>query len=148
MKRLLFLATALLLSSQLYAADSIGYLDMDRILQSYKEADKIMRDIKGKREEYQKFLEEKQAEIDKAKENKEKEEKIKERIQKLEAEIKPKQEEILKRESEIQRSLFSKIIETAKVVAKEYGIDTVLDKRIVYIGGFDLTEFVTDKLNK
>ena len=148
MKRLLFLATALLLSSQLYAADSIGYLDMDRILQSYNEADKIMRDIKGKREEYQKFLEEKQVEIDKAKENKEKEEKIKERIQKLEAEIKPKQEEILKRESEIQRSLFSKIIETAKVVAKEYGIDTVLDKRVVYIGGFDLTEFVTDKLNK
>lgn len=139
---------AVCLVTPTYAADSVGLVDLDRVMQGYKDAEKILQELKSKREEYQKFLSEKQIEIDKARENKESETKIKERIAKMEGEIRPKQEEILRRESEVQRSLLSKILETAKVVSKEYGIEVVLEKRAVLIGGFDLTEFVVDKLNK
>ena len=134
--------------SSVYAADNIGYVDLDRVMQGYKAAEKILQDLKSKREDYQKFLSEKQVEIDKARENKESDVKIKDRISKMEGEIRPRQEEILRNESETQRSFLSKILETSKVVAKDYGIEIVLEKRAVLLGGFDLTEFVVDRLNK
>jgi Skp family chaperone for outer membrane proteins len=152
MKRFFALVSGLFLAvcffSSVYAGDSVGFVDLDRVMQGYKAGEKVLQELKTKREDYQKFLAEKQVEIDKARENKESEAKIKERIAKMEGEIRPKQEEILRRESETQRSFLAKILETTKIVAKDYGIEVVLEKRAVLLGGFDLTEFVVDKLNK
>ena len=69
-------------------------------------------------------------------------------ISEMEAELKPKRDEILKQEMEIQRGIVGKVIETARLEAKKIGVDVVLDKRAVYIGGTDLTEFVIDRLKK
>ena len=51
-------------------------------------------------------------------------------------------------ETGVQQKLMSKVKEMTKVLAKKYGVDVVLDKRVVYNGGFDLTDFLVDKLNK
>jgi Skp family chaperone for outer membrane proteins len=40
------------------------------------------------------------------------------------------------------------IIAVVEVVAKEVGIDVVVDKQVVIAGGIDLTDMVVNKLNK
>ena len=44
--------------------------------------------------------------------------------------------------------LKQEILSASNQVAKEYGIDVVLDKQVVYYGGFDLSDFVIEKLNQ
>ncbi|MGE4169507.1 MAG: OmpH family outer membrane protein [Candidatus Margulisiibacteriota bacterium] len=129
-------------------ADSIGFVDMEKISVNYKEAKKVQDELQQKRLEYQKIFEEKQKEVETARRKGKKDEEIQKMIDKIEGELKPKQESMLKYEAEKQRTLLSKIVEVSKKTAKEYGIDTVLDKRVVYAGGFDLTDFVLEKLNK
>ena len=129
-------------------ADNVGYIDMDRLLQNFKEAKKIQEELQKKRDEYQKTFEEKQKKIEEAKNNKKSDKEVQEMIAKMEEELKPQQEMVLKNEMEVQRNLLNKIVTLAKKVKKEYGIDVILDKRVVYDGGFDLTDFILDKLNK
>jgi Skp family chaperone for outer membrane proteins len=147
MAAMLTLATASFVS-----ADSIGYVDMDVIFSSIKENGTIaasLKDIEKKRETYQKRFEALQEEIEKEKAKKKpSEERVKTMISEMEAELKPKRDEILKQEMEIQRGIVGKVIETARLEAKKIGVDVVLDKRAVYIGGTDLTEFVIDRLKK
>jgi len=134
------------------AADSIGYVDMDAIFSSIKESGTIatsLKDIEKKRETYQKRFEALQDEIEKEKTKKKpSDEKIKTMISEMEAELKPKRDEILRQELEIQKNIVGKVIETSRLEAKKIGVDVVLDKRAVYIGGTDLTEFVIDRLKK
>lgn len=137
----------LLMAGALYA-DNIGYIDMDRLLMNYKEADKLLAPIKVKREEYQKSFEEKQRKLEEARRAGKKEEEIQKMVAKMEAELKPKQEELMRLEGETQKQLLGKIVTLANKVGKEYGIDVVLDKRVIYSGGFDLTDFILDRLNK
>ncbi|NDD67560.1 OmpH family outer membrane protein, partial [bacterium] len=40
------------------------------------------------------------------------------------------------------------IFEVSETVAKQFGIDVVLDKRAILAGGFDLTDSVITRLNK
>jgi hypothetical protein len=40
------------------------------------------------------------------------------------------------------------VVDSSESVAKNYGIDVILDKRVVLVGGFDLTDYVIRKLNK
>ena len=43
--------------------------------------------------------------------------------------------------------MISDIRNTSKEVAKEFGIDVVVDKQVLFYGGFNLTDYVIDKLN-
>ena len=115
---------------------------------NYEEAKTMQKDLQTKRDDYQKEFEEKQKEVEKAKKSKKEEKEIKELIAKMEEELRPKQEAIMRHEFEVQKTLLAKILDTANAVAKEYGIDVVLDKRVVYAGGFDLTDFVLEKIGK
>ncbi len=129
-------------------AENIGYIDMERLFQSLKEGRKIQADVQLKRADYEKLVDSKQKEIEKAKADKKSDEEIQKVVDKIKEELKPKQEEILKFESEVQQKLLAKIKEMTKVVAKRYSVDVVIDKRVVYFGGFDLTDFIADRLNK
>ena len=44
--------------------------------------------------------------------------------------------------------MLGEITSVSKVVAKNYGIDVVFNKQAIISGGFDLTEFVINKLNE
>jgi Skp family chaperone for outer membrane proteins len=132
--------------------DAIGFVDMDVIFNAIKESGGIATELKGlekRKEEYKKRFETLEANLEKEKEKKKpSEERLKTMISEMEAELKPKRDAILRQEMEIQRSIIGKVIETARLEAKKIGIDVVLDKRAVYIGGTDLTEFVIDRLKK
>ena len=146
MKKILIALVILVFSSPLVFADTIGYLDMEKVIMNYKEAKKKQGELQVKREEFKAEVEKKQEELEKAKAENKNEEEIEEIKMKIEEELRPRQEEILRAEMEAQRGLITKIMDTAEQVSKEYGIDVVLDKRVVYTGGFDLTDFVLEKL--
>jgi outer membrane protein len=126
----------------------VGYIDMERLFQNLKEGKKIQEDVQKRRADYEKLVDEKQKTIDQAKSEKKSDEDMQKIVDKIKIELKPKQEEILKYEAEVQQKLMGKIKEMTKVVSKRYGVDVVLDKRVVYFGGLDLTDFIVDKLNK
>lgn len=148
---MMMLMAVMLLGSvaSVYAAgESIGYIDMEKLFQNLTEGKKIQADIQKRREDYEKFVDEKQKSIEKAKADKKTDEEIQKLVEGIKAELKPKQEEVIQYETGVQQKLMAKVKEMTKVVSKKYGIDVVLDKRVVYNGGFDLTDFVVDKLNK
>lgn len=144
----MFLAFALLLGAvSTLHADNVGYIDLDRVLFNYKESKKIQEEVQKRREGYQKEYDSRQKELEQAKKTK-KDAEIQALVSKMESELKPKQEEVLKYEMEVQRGLLTKVTKTAQEIASGYGIDVILDRRVVLVGGFDLTDFVVTALNK
>jgi len=138
---------AIVVSATSAFADNIGFLDMERLFANYKDGKEMQAEVQKRREAYQAIVEEKQKSVQKAREEKKSDEEIQKMITAVEGELRPKQEEILQYEAEIQGRLIFKIKEISKSVAKVYGVDVVLDRRAVFAGGFDLTDFVVEKLN-
>ena len=129
-------------------ADNVGYIDMQRLNQAYPAAQKAEQDFQKKYQDYQKLVEEKQKRIEDLKAKKKKDEEVKAAIDATEKELKPKQDELFKLRNDLLTKLQSDILAVTKQVAKEYGIDVVIQKEAVISGGFDLTDFVIEKLKK
>jgi outer membrane protein len=143
---IIFLSTFIFGVSAAFA-DNIGYVDLQKVFLSSNEAKKAQDDFKLKQEAYQKEFDDKQKEIEKAKTDNKPEEDIKKMIAKFEKELEPKKDELVKLNQELVTTLKAKILTASEKVAKEYGIDVVLDKQVILIGGFDMTDFVVKKLN-
>jgi len=129
-------------------ADNIVFVDLEKVFARYKDAVKLQQDLQKRRETYQKLFEEKNKKLEEVKKKSKKDDEIQKFIEKTEDELKPKQEELVKYEGEANRKMALKIFEVSEVVAKEFGIDVVLDKRAILSGGFDLTDSVITRLNK
>lgn len=143
-------------SSQLFA-DNVGFIDLEKVFQKAKTVQAFEKNIKKKREDYEAEFKKNQEKLAKFQESKSKAKTEKEKakvdkeaeefIKKVEEELKPKQAEIAQLEAGFQQTLLFSITSTAEKVAKSYGIDVVLDKRAVFYGGFDLTDYVIEKIN-
>jgi len=144
------LCSALLLTALALPAfaDNVGFLDMEKFFSSYKEAKKIQEDINGRRETFKKYVDDRQEKIEEAVKKNKKEDELNKMRRKAEEEVSQEQKKLMQYEMEVQQRLYSRVMDVASQVAKEYGIDVVLDKRVVYAGGFDLTDFVLQKFNK
>ncbi|MBT6120788.1 OmpH family outer membrane protein [bacterium] len=147
-KKTITLAILTLLLSGSVIGDNIGFIDMQRILTTYKGAIEIQTEIKKQREDYQSFFEEQQKKLEDAKKDNKSEEEVKKIVEEIQKEMRPKQEMLIQYEGMKQQGLLKEIISNVQDVRKEYGIDIVLDKQVVYDGGFDLTYFLLEKLNK
>ena len=128
------------------SADNIGYIDVQQILMQSEFVKSFRRDIEKKGESYQNLVKENQKKIEKAKEKGKSDEEISKLFQKIEEDLRPKEQELAQLEANFEQELFLKLMQTATVLGKEYGIDVVLDKRVIFHGGFDLTNFVLEKL--
>ena len=115
----------LFFSAQAFA-DTIGYIDMEQIFTRATIVKNFEKNIKKKRESYQKLFTDKQEKLEKAKEKGKSEDTISQMIDEMEEELKPKQEEIVQLEAGFQQQLITSVMSTAKSVAKEYGIDVWL----------------------
>lgn len=127
-------------------ADTIGVLDTDKILLTYKDAKEYQTKLEEKQADIQEYVDKQQEKIDKA-EAKGDQEKVEELQTALNEELKVRQEELFRMNNTMQQTLITEIVSTAKVIAREYSIDVVVDKRATFVGGFDLTDFVIDRLN-
>ena len=66
----------------------------------------------------------------------------------MEKELDPQKEELMKTNDEMTKKLQQDIVRAVDSVAKDLGIDVVLDKQVVITGGVDITDMVLSKLNK
>lgn len=129
-------------------ADSIGYVDMQRVFVAFSETKKAEENFAKKQEKLKKEFEKRQKKVEKAQEKGKAEKEIRELIEELEEELKPQQEELRQLHGQLMAELKQKILTAVRASAGEYGIDIVVDKQAVYHGGFDLTDFVIERLNK
>jgi len=143
---MIFFAIGLVFQVKTYA-DNIGYVDLQKVLMSYDEAKKAEEQFRQKQESYQKQYNANEAEIEKAKADKKSDKEISDLVSKFEKDLEPKKQELIKLNQELTMKLKDKIFSAASSVAKEYGLDVILDKQVIIIGGFDITDFVIKKLN-
>ena len=147
-KTLLISFITLLFLNHTSFAENIGYIQMDKILLTYKDAINFQKDLDEKRKSYEEALEKHQEKIKKAEEKNKSEKHIQDLVKKMEKELLPQQEQIIQFDAQAKQRLLTEIKSATSVVAKDYNIDVVVDHQVIIVGGFDLTDFVIDKLNR
>ncbi len=124
-------------------AETVGMVNYRQLVANYAKAKAAMSELEDKTNELQRYLLDKEKEfkkIDSAVQKKNFEDQTARAFaQKQDALEKYRQ----KKESEIDAAITSAI----KQVAAENKIDTVLDSRVVFFGGVDITDKVLKKLN-
>lgn len=144
MKKLLL---ALLFVSFIWA-DTVGYLDSQKILQEYNKSIAAQAEISVQQKEFQELFLKKQAEYEEKKlHSNMSEEELAQLKLDLEEELLPKREALLKLNQELSSAIEKSVIEATKKVAKQLRIDVVLDKQVVLVGGMDITSMVLSNLN-
>lgn len=146
--KLILIHLFILLFSTATIASEIGYIDMQRIFTELKSINNFKENFLEKEKEFKELLEKKNAEIEEAIKDEKKEEKIKEMIAKRDEVLLPKQEELANLEQAFQINLKFEISSTSEKIAEEFGLDIVVDKTVLYYGGFDITTLVLDRLNQ
>lgn len=144
MKLKKILATVLMLGFTAPAfCDTVGMVNYRQVLENYSKAKAANSEIDDKASELQRYL------LDKEKEFK----KIESPIQKKNFEeataknFAAKQEAYAKFKEKKEQEIDTAIESAIKAVAIENKINTVVDYRIIYFGGVDITDKVVKKLN-
>ena len=148
MIRVFVLIAAVMCAGGSLFADTIGYVDMESIFANAKMVKHFQENMKEKQADYQEFFEKKQKKLEKAKTKGKSDEEMKELITELENEILPKRQELSQLEAGFQQNLLLSIKRTSKEIASELGVDVVVDNRVVFYGGLDMTDLVLDQLNQ
>ena len=128
--------------------ENIGYIDVAKVFKQYKETAKAEEQLKKLKDEFDKQKNDMQAQLDNAEKSGTSKEALVAMAKDLDTKLDPKRQEILKLNDQLTTKLQSDILASVKKVAKKVGIDMVLDKAALIIGGTDLTDMVISDLNK
>lgn len=148
MKKILLSLLTLLLLSSLTLANDIGFIDTAVIFQKAKFVQTFKDNFSEKEKDFNALLQKKSKKIEEAIAKGEDEAKIRGMVQKRDEELEPKRQELVQYELSFQQNFLLNVTTTAKKVAEEYGIGIVLDKQVIYFGGFDLTDLVLERINQ
>jgi len=130
------------------AASNIGFIDVQKVFKGYKETEKAQEKLQEKEKDFKKDFEKSQEELKKAEKDGKSREEIEKLRKKLETKLSPKREELLKLNEELTVKIQKKIIDSVNKVAKKMGLEVVLDKQVVIVGGMDVSDMVITELNK
>lgn len=137
----LFGAAVLYLGSSAIAG-GVGYIDYQKVQESYPLAQQAIKEVDSKATELQQYM------LDKEKQYKALDTPLKK--QNFEdataRELNTKQEALYRLKSDKEELVFNKIQAAAKQVLVEQKLDAVLDFRVVFVGGVDITDLVIQKL--
>lgn len=133
-----------MMGQSMIQADDIGYVDMRIIMSEYTEAKDIQSKIEEKIKTLEKEFKEKIAKIEKEKDEKKK----RELSEKTREEFMKEQQQLQAFGEQETAKLIGQVMEVAQVVAREVGVDIIVDKRVVYFGGMPMTNLVLAKLNR
>ncbi len=137
----LFGAAILSLGSSAIAG-GVGYIDYQKVQESYPLAQQAIKEVDSKATELQQYM------LDKEKQYKALDTPLKK--QNFEdataRELNTKQEALYRLKSDKEELVFNKIQAAAKQVLVEQKLDAVLDFRVVFVGGVDITDLVIQKL--
>lgn len=140
----LALAVVLFSSSNSAAqASGIGYINYKKVQENYTFAKDAIKEVDAKALELQQYL------VDKEKEFKALDTPLKKKNfeEKTAKEFKVKQESYLALKAQKEDAVYTKIQDAAKQVLVEQKLDAIVDFRIIFVGGLDITDLVIQKLN-
>ena len=124
-------------------AYTLGYVDYVKIEQNYGFAKNAYNQVDDMALEIQKYMVDKEKEFKKLTSSLAKKE-FEDKVQK---EFKAKEEAYAKFKLKKQKEVYDNILTAIKAVAVENKIDSIVDYRVIYTGGTDLTDKVIKKLN-
>lgn len=123
-------------------AGGVGYIDYLKVIDNYEFAKKATKEVDAKGLEMQQYL------VDKEKEYKALDTPLKKQTfeQKTAQEFKAKEQAYITLKNKREQEVYTKIREAAKAVMVEQKLDAIMDQRGVFVGGFDITDLVINKL--
>lgn len=129
-------------------ADSIGLVDLDKIVTGYNKAQSVMADIKVKEAELRKMQADYVKQLEESRKNNPKNPVANDQLEKdlnvkLNAKLTEYRDWTVNKQKEIDTDLET----TIKEVAKGKNVDVVLSKQAVFQGGTDITNDVLSRLN-
>jgi len=124
-------------------AEGIGFINYKKVQENYSYAKDAIKEVDSKGLELQQYL------VDKEKEFKALDTPIKKKNfeEKTSKEFKIKEEAYIKLKNQKEEAVYNKIQNAAKQVLVEQKLDAVVDFRIIFVGGIDITDLVIQKLN-
>lgn len=134
-------------STAAFAADSIGYIEVTKVFNSYKETEKAQEKLKKEKEAFEKEKKEADEKLEKAQKDGKSASEIQTMSDELSKELQPKVKALFEMQEQFTSKIQGDIVASVKKVAKKLGIDIVMDKQALIIGGVDLTEMVVNDLN-
>lgn len=124
-------------------ASGIGFINYKKVQENYTYAKDAIKEVDSKALELQQYL------VDKEKEFKSLDTPIKKKNfeESTAKDFKAKQEAYLKLKASKEDAVYQKIQTAAKQVLVDQQLDAVVDFRIIFVGGIDITDLVISKLN-
>lgn len=123
-------------------ADGVGFIDYKKVQENFTYAQTAVKEVDAKGLELQQFL------VDKEKEYKTLDTPFKKQNfeQKTKSEFETRQSAYLKFKMKKEEEVYNKIQTAARQVLVEQKLDAVLDFRVIFVGGIDVTDLVIAKL--
>lgn len=137
------LTLALLSINTAAFASGIGYINYKKIQDNYAAARDAAKEVDAKGLELQQYL------VDKEKEYKALDTPLKKKNfeEKTAKDFQVKQDAYLKLKAAKEQAIYEKIQDAAKQVLVDQKLDAVIDYRVIFVGGIDITDLILDKLN-
>ena len=143
-KRMALLSAAgVTLGISTQANAEVGYLNYQKVLETYPAAKQAVKEIDAKTLELQQFM------VDKERQYKALDTPLKKQNfeNQTASELKTKQEAIYKLQNDRQTQILNQIQSAARAVMVTQKLDAVLSDEVVFVGGVDITDLVIQKLN-
>ena len=121
-------------SMALAQGSTIGYIEVQKIFKEYKETVKAQGELDKKQKEFQDEFEKSQKQLADA----QKAGKSDKELDKMKTEL----------NQQLATKLQSKIVDASQKVAKKLGLEIVVDKQVIIVGGMDVTDMVLQELNR
>lgn len=124
-------------------AGGVGFINYKKVQDNYSFAKDAIKEVDSKALELQQYL------VDKEKEFKALDTPVKKKNfeEKTAKDFKVKQEAYLKLKEEKEQAVYTKVQNAAKQVLIEQQLDAIVDFRIIFVGGVDITDLVIQKLS-
>ncbi len=142
MKKLLVSVAALLALATSAHAAGIGYVDYQKVQENYAFAKTAIKDIDNQTLALQSYMLEKEKQY-KALDTPLKKQNFEEVTAK---EFQAKQEALAKFKAQKEEQVYNKIQTATKQVLVEQKLDAVIDYRVIFVGGVDISDLVINKL--
>lgn len=138
----LLAAAGLTLSIQSAANAEVGYLNYQKILESYPAAQQAVKKIDAKGLELQQYM------LEKEKQYKNLDTPLKKQNfeSQTAAELKTKQDALMKLRVDKETQILNQVQTAAKAVMVSHKLDAILSDQVIFVGGVDVTDVIIQKL--
>ncbi len=137
----LLIITGLLFGLRANAA-GVGYIDYQKVQENFSFAQQAIKEVDAKALEMQQFM------VDKERQYKSLDTPLKKQNfeEQTAREYKMKEDAYMRLRSQREEQVYNKIQAAAKQVLVEQKLDAILDYRVIFVGGVDISDLVIQKL--